>query len=130
MTELERKALLGDREVQRICTEKGIVLSCPFCGGNTSNTDGTIFKIRNSNLYAHKRTGKCLLDGEIIYSLSDWNTRPPVGMCKECQHYVAEWVGDGESIPAECIHPLTGLLIISDDDFCSYFEPKEGEGND
>lgn len=55
---------------------------------------------------------------------------PPVGMYKECQHYVAEWVGDGESIPAECIHPLTGLLVISDDDFCSYFEPKESEGND
>lgn len=33
MTELERKALLGDKEAQEECTEKGIVLPCPCCGG-------------------------------------------------------------------------------------------------
>lgn len=32
MTELERKALLGDKGAQRECTEEGIVLPCPFCG--------------------------------------------------------------------------------------------------
>ena len=32
MDSLVRKALLGDREAQRECTEKGIVLPCPFCG--------------------------------------------------------------------------------------------------
>lgn len=32
MTTLERRALLGDAEAQRQCTEKGIMLPCPFCG--------------------------------------------------------------------------------------------------
>lgn len=122
MTELERKALMGDEEARRICTEKGIVLSCPFCGGNTSNTDGTIFKIRNSNLYAHKRTGKCLLDGEIIYSLSDWNTRPPVGRCGECKHL------DNTGAKPVCWH--TGLPLESENDFCSYFEPEGDKENE
>ena len=33
MTELERRALLGDREAQEECTRRGIVLPCP-CGGH------------------------------------------------------------------------------------------------
>lgn len=32
MTELERRALMGDKKAQEECTEKGIVLPCPFCG--------------------------------------------------------------------------------------------------
>lgn len=32
MTELERRALLGDKQAQEECTDKGIVLPCPFCG--------------------------------------------------------------------------------------------------
>lgn len=31
MTELERKSLMGDKEAQRVCTEKGVVLRCPCC---------------------------------------------------------------------------------------------------
>lgn len=34
VTELERRALSGDTEAQRECTEKGILLPCSFCGGN------------------------------------------------------------------------------------------------
>ena len=30
--ELIRRALLGDKQAQEECTEKGIVLPCPFCG--------------------------------------------------------------------------------------------------
>lgn len=36
MDSLVRKALLGDREAQRECTEKGIVLPCPFCGNENN----------------------------------------------------------------------------------------------
>lgn len=35
MTELERRALLGDRQAQEECTRLEIVLPCPFCGGNS-----------------------------------------------------------------------------------------------
>lgn len=34
MTDLERRALLGDRQAQEECTEKGIMLPCPWCGCN------------------------------------------------------------------------------------------------
>lgn len=33
MTERELRALLGDKDAQRECTEKGILLPCPCCGG-------------------------------------------------------------------------------------------------
>ena len=51
MTELERRALLGDQEAQKECTEQGIVLPCPFCGeanveyGTCRCTDTTILLI-------------------------------------------------------------------------------------
>lgn len=35
MTELERRALLGDKQAQEECTRQGILLPCPFCGGNS-----------------------------------------------------------------------------------------------
>lgn len=142
MTELERKALMGDREAQRECTEKGIVLPCPFCGGkseigSTSTIHGTSFYVKCQNKCAvtcgHFRVPGILWRvTEQNEAIAIWNTRPalPVGRCKECQHYVAEWVGDGETIPAECIHPLTELFVVNDDDFCSCFEPKGDEGNE
>lgn len=34
MTELERRAMLGDVQAQEECTEKGIALPCPHCAGN------------------------------------------------------------------------------------------------
>lgn len=34
MTDLERRALMGDRQAQEECTEKGIMLPCPWCGCN------------------------------------------------------------------------------------------------
>lgn len=38
MTELERRALLGDPEAQEQCTRQGIVLACPFCGNMNIRT--------------------------------------------------------------------------------------------
>lgn len=40
MTDLERRALLGDRQAQEECTRHGIVLPCPFCGGDYEPKDG------------------------------------------------------------------------------------------
>ena len=81
--ELIHRALMGDQEAQKECTEKEIALPCPFCGGRKSGKDGTILKLANIELFAHKRTGKCILDGMIIYNLADWNTRPapPIEGC-------------------------------------------------
>lgn len=115
MTELERRALLGDKQAQEECTQKGIVLPCPFCG----RSEETVFKLVHSNLYAHKRTGKCALDGMIIYNLADWNTRPapPIGRCGECKNW--------DGIRCSNVNFLSGPF-----DYCSYFEPKENEENE
>ena len=39
MTDLVRRALLGDREAQKECTAQGIALPCPFCEGNSVKVD-------------------------------------------------------------------------------------------
>ena len=69
MIELERRALMGDREAQEECTRQGIVLACPWCGCKVSDLKKT-------------------------QSILSWNTRtsPPVGMCGECAN--AYDVGD------------------------------------
>lgn len=71
-------ALLGDRAAQERLTEEGVLLPCPFCLGKAGWIDGTILKFETGGLYAHKRTGKCVLDGMIIYDKSQWNRRTPV----------------------------------------------------
>lgn len=36
MTELERKALMGDRKAQEECTRQEVVLNCWRCGGSAT----------------------------------------------------------------------------------------------
>lgn len=120
MNDLERRALLGDRQAQEECTRRGIVLACPFCGGSDGKT---LFKFVHSDLYAHKRTGRCALDGMIIHNVADWNRRPapPIGRCEECRHWEE----------GECNHPANGWDVPrrGEDEFCNRFEPKGGESD-
>ena len=111
MNDLERRALLGDRQAQEECTRQGIVLACPFCGGSDGKT---LFKFVHSDLYAHKRTGRCALDGMIIHNAADWNCRPapPIGRCGEC----------GAHVDNKCQN--TGYYT-SDSGFCGDFVPRE-----
>lgn len=84
--ELIRRALLGDPEAQAQCTEKIILLPCPFCGSNnidikyTSALDQMWFQCE-----------KCHTEGPLANRVKDarkfWNTRPapPIGKCGECK---------------------------------------------
>lgn len=90
--ELIRRALLGDQDAQKQCTEKGIVLSCPFCGasGDDVNLD---YNSDISQFWIH--CWKCHADGPLAnYNANDafalWNTRPApsVGRCGECAAYI------------------------------------------
>lgn len=119
--ELIRRALMGSREAQKQCTEKGIVLSCPFCGasGDDVNLD---YNSDISQFWIHCR--KCHADGPLAnYNANDafalWNTRPapPVGRCRDCFQYHSEWPGVGY-----CILDDQGR---DETNFCSEFEPKE-----
>lgn len=119
MTELERRALLGDKTAQEECTDKGIVLPCPFCGGSAE-------LIEKDGLYSVAcKDGTCIASdihpeyGEAMVAISDWSTRiaSPLGRCIDCAN-VCE-VGD---------NLVTCDIFERDmmpDDFCSQFEPKE-----
>lgn len=118
MTELERRALLGDKTAQEECTDKGIILPCPFCGGSAE-------LIEKDRLYSVAcKDGTCIASdihpeyGETMVAISDWNTRlaSPLGRCIDCAN-ICE-VGD---------NLVTCDIFERDmmpDDFCSQFEPK------
>lgn len=142
MTELERRALMGDREAQEECTRRGIVLPCPFCGGipvrKTQKSEyglsGTIIKC--TQCYATifspdtiaKSDGSKLVNKPVLnhveLGIAKWNTRPapPIGRCGECEHW-ADW--------GACGRPENGWDApkMNADDFCSRFEPKGDEEN-
>lgn len=113
--ELIRRALLGDQKAQEECTEKGIVLPCWRCGGESEiqelHTGGKpIYAVTCKKTYcgaygcAHSTQQK---------AIEYWNTRPapPVGRCGECKH---QFTGD-----SDICH--SGM----DNEFCSGFEPRE-----
>lgn len=119
MTDLERRALLGDSDAQNECTEKGIVLPCPFCGAEKA-------KVRYACADYFVECLKCHCTSSVTSTketvIKDWNTRPapPIGRCGECV-YSRNVKPNGKGFN---ICPASGMEI-TDTDFCSYFEPKE-----
>lgn len=133
--ELIRRALLGDQKAQAQCTEKIILLPCPFCGNN--NID---IKYNSALDQMWFQREKCHTEGPLANRVKDarklWNTRPapPVGRCKDCifsrtptKENLKEFRGGIIEYKDVCMcaflenpEPRWG------DDFCSYFEPKEG----
>lgn len=126
--ELIRRALLGSREAQQACTDKGIVLPCPCCKGEAYTE--TFFERKGWRTVVG--CSECPVSlSTITYdteeiaqkkALKDWNTRPapPVGRCGECKAKEKAVINDKGFL----ICPSSGMEI-TDNDFCSYFEPKE-----
>ena len=119
MTELERRALLGDQQAQRECTEKGIVLPCSRCGKQGATDKYSIGDYWYQCPYCNSSTGS-LSNPKL--ALAVWNTRqaPPIGRCGECKH----WGGIDEYGDGFCHNPYGIDNIAKSEDFCSYFEPK------
>lgn len=122
MTNLERRALLGDAEAQRECTEKGIVLGCPKCGAGSDKITYCVDSrfvceecgiSQNSSFYTY--------DG----ALADWNTRaaPPVGRCASC----ACWDENTCECVAAADIEVAYHRYTEPDFFCGDYEPKGGE---
>lgn len=123
--ELIRKALLGDKQAQEECTEKGIVLPCPFCGEEAQ-------LISEKGLYTIVcKDGPCIGSdihpeyGEAMFALEEWNTRPapPVGRCRECkcwQRNSFDWGSCSEWYTED-----NEQAFMLESDFCSSFEPRE-----
>lgn len=124
MTDIERRALLGDRQAQEECTRQGIVLPRPFCGGHKGGVNGTILAWENTENFAHKRTGKCPLDGIIIYNLADWNRRTaqPIGRCQICKNSP-----DLKTKTKGMRWCRKFRCEVKPNGFCDNFKPKDGE---
>ncbi len=127
MTNLERRALLGDREAQEECTRQGVVLPCPICGGEARAFLRQPYT-RNRHWY---RCRKCLSKSHgystAEAALAAWNTRqaPPIVRCRECKHYKTP-VG---AVGGWCECELTPF-DTEPDGFCSYGESKGGQSNE
>lgn len=73
MTDVQR-ALLGDHAAAERLTERGELLTCPFCGGNAVAA--------GCGVYRHIRCSECYCDGPqeegIEAARLSWNTRAPI----------------------------------------------------
>ncbi len=139
MTDLERRALMGDKEAQEECTEKGIVLPCPCCGGQAKMKKGF-----PSRQVAHCRQAvvQCKTCGvrTVTYkqlpmerwqdvdkmALQTWNTRtpPPIGRCETCQHLAIQDMEDGGY---EYCNTAGGLVNVYNSKTCYCSEHKSKE---
>lgn len=125
--ELIRCALMGDKQAQEECTEKGIALPCPLCGDDVTITEIPAHKHCIVNLPEYG--GGCFIEcdnctyaisgDDVMDALRTHNARPapPIGRCGECAAY-------GIFKDNQCAN--TGYYRTRRD-FCSDFERrKEG----
>ena len=123
--ELIRRALLGDQQAQRKCTDEEIILPCPLCGGKASVQKDISGKERYHVVCSNVKNACNLVSGLPIWrgsaeeAIAEWNTRPapPVGKCKDCINAT----NPGSNI-VFCDYFERDMMP---DDFCSCFEPKE-----
>lgn len=119
--ELIRCALMGDKQAQEECTAKGIVLPCPFCGNeNNIISNWGMFRVWCPHCKAKSEDTLTTRD-----ALKSWNARPapPIGRCGECkcwQRNGSDWGSCSKWYTEDKVQ-----AFMLEDDFCSYFEPKE-----
>lgn len=142
MTELERRAMMGDKQAQRDCTTKGIILPCLKCHGEVKissvgqNGNRLEMGFRCNRCGLELVYGQYLLKGgmDILATenptpLAQWNDRPepPIGKCKDCIHYefgVCLQIYEDGNVSADSWQKR------KHDDFCSYFEPRTSDKNE
>lgn len=131
--ELIRRALMGDKQAQGLCTAKGIMLPCPLCGGKATMqqdiTGRESYHVACSNVkdMCNLIAGLSMWSESEEEAIESWNTRPapPIGRCGECKC----WQRNGSDW-GSCSKWYTGDKVqafMLEDDFCSNFEPREGE---
>lgn len=125
MTDLERRALLGDKQAQEECTRQGIILPCE-CG----NAAKLSYVERDPDADFDPCHGyvvactKCRMNSWYHKTskgaLATWNNRaaPPLRRCKDCDN----WRGKPGDENAHC-KDCDGIMEA--DNFCRNFEPKE-----
>lgn len=128
MTDIERRALMGDRQAQEECTRQGILLPCPCCKNKSELlVEESTFDGEAPRAFHYIRCKSCFLKSGLYTSvtavLNKWNTRPapPVGRCREC--------GNACDVGDNLLRCDIFDRDMMPDDFCSQFEPKGGEEN-
>lgn len=131
MTYFERLALLGDKDMQKLCTKLGVVLPCPMCGKTLIERKmgywfETASKPTNLTIVEHPPKTGCHLDNLCFVKengLGSWNTRQAaqIRSCRECTH-----IRYNEENDPYCSYE-NGLGDPYEWDFCSYFESKCSE---
>lgn len=124
MNDLERRALLGDRQAQEECTRRGIMLPCWKCGGeaevNELHTGGKpIYAVSCKKHYCGAYGAG---SASVPKAIEFWNTRqaPPTGRCGECAH-----LKDDDGVCLYC--EVFNMTTPGPEAFCCMFEPKGGE---
>lgn len=138
MDGLIRRALIGDREARDLCTNKGVAIPCPICGKEDCieildcytaaglKSECESFRKNYFKCICNHLKGGCGTSTGVSETkqeaLCKWNTRPapPVGRCGECKAKEKAVINDKGFL----ICPSSGMEI-TDNDFCSYFKPKE-----
>ena len=121
--ELIRRALLGANESQKKCTEKGIALPCPICGGEIKikQCDWDMFypccdgcKFTFDFLFESKKD-----------AIERVNVRPtlPLGKCGECKCWRRNGSDWGSCSKWYTEDKVQAFML--EDDFCSNFKPRE-----
>ena len=128
--ELIRRALMGEKQAQEECTEKGVLLPCPFCGGKIKIDEYDFYMFCCDRCGTGVTFAKEMDDGTAEEctkeeSIKNWNTRPapPVGRCGECKC----WRRNGSDW-GSCSKWYTEdneQAFMLESDFCSSFEPRE-----
>jgi len=136
--ELIRRALIGDKKAQGLCTAKGIMLPCPLCGGKATMQQDITGRESYHVVCSSVKDMCNLIAGLPMWSESEedalkvWNTRPapPIGRCKDCVWSREPTKEDYTEIGRDVLAYKDSLMcgFCEDarwkDDFCSYFQPK------
>lgn len=124
---LIRRALLGDKQAQKECTEKGIVLPCPICHGKIEQSlTGNRFMCKQCGFVFYTPISGNYRADEYINIVHRFNTRPapPIGRCGECEHYNTN-LHYCDILSQEPDYGEGHYVLMLPGDFCSYFEPRE-----
>lgn len=81
------RALLGDREASKRLTEAGVLLPCPFCGGEVYENQWIDCKYDSIRVVMQCK--RCAVQTPIPVSVKrarlEWNTRAPILSAEEME---------------------------------------------
>lgn len=131
--ELIRRALLGSREAQQECTEKGIVLPCPYCGGEAIIEYDSVAPFEYDVVCGDCGVTLGISEDKNV-ALREWNTRPapPIGRCKDCVWSREPTEEDYKELDRDLLSYKDSLVCdfwereVWCKDFCNYFDKREG----